>query len=194
VWGHPVLRPLALTVAVFAFVSEAGWSVYVILVTERFGLGSVGFGVLISVEAVTSVASSFGIAWLVRRTSHSWSLRFSIVMFTVSSLLLGFSTVVAVAFLAALINGTSDPTWNVVSSTIRQRLVPDAVFGRVMTAYLVIAWGIQPIGALLGGVIAEAWGAEWVFVLSGVAVGSLFVLARPMFRAVDEAMRVTDGV
>jgi MFS family permease len=189
VWSHPVLRPLALTVAVFAFVSEASGAVYVILVTERFGLGSVGFGVLISIEAVTSVAASFGIAALVARTSHSLSMRFSIVTFTISSLLLGFSTAVAIAFLAALINGASDPTWNVVSATVRQRLVPDAVFGRMMTAYLFIAWGMQPIGAVLGGVMAEAWGAEWVFVMSGLGVGSLFVLGRPMFRAVDAAMK-----
>jgi MFS family permease len=195
VWSHPVLRPLALTVAVFAFVNEASGAVYVILVTERFGLGSLGFGLLISIEAITSVAASFGIAGLVARTSHSWSMRFSIVTFTISSFLLGFSTVVAIAFLAALINGASDPTWNVVSATVRQRLVPDAVFGRMMTAYLFIAWGMQPIGAVLGGVMAEAWGAEWVFVMSGVGVGALFFLARPMFRAVDAAMQSgTEGV
>jgi hypothetical protein len=58
----------------------------------------------------------------------------------------------------------------------------------MMTAYLFIAWGLQPIGAVLGGVMAEAWGTEWVFVMSGVGVGSLFVLAAPMFRAVDTAM------
>jgi MFS family permease len=188
VWSHPVLRPLALAVGLFAFVSEASGAVYVILVTERFGLGSLGFGLLISVEAITSVAASFGVAALVRRTSHSRSMRLSVVLFTVSSFLLGFSTVVAVAFVAALVNGASDPTWNVVSSTVRQRLVPDAVFGRMMTAYLFIAWGLQPIGAVLGGVLAEWWGAEWVFVMSGAGVGSLLVLGRPMFRAVDAAM------
>ncbi len=74
------------------------------------------------------------------------------------------------------------------SSTIRQRLVPDEVFGRMMTAYLFIAWSMQPLGALLGGAIAQRWGSQWVFALSGTVVGSLLITARPMFKAIDTAM------
>jgi hypothetical protein len=189
VWAHPVLRPLALTVATFSFVGAAGNAVFVVLVTERFGLGSVGFGVLISVDAIASVLMSFVVADLIRRTSHSWSMRLSIVCFSAGALLFGLTTVAAVAFVAGVLNGISDPTWNIVSATVRQRLVPDDVFGRMMTAYLFIAWGMKPVGALLGGVVAEAWGAQWVSIGGAVVVGSLFVLARPMFRRVDESMR-----
>lgn len=188
VWGHDVLRPLALTVAAFAFVGEAGNAVFVILATERFGLSSVGFGLLISVDGLASVVMSFFVARLVRRTSHTFSMRLSIVTFTMASLLFGLTTVVVAVVLGALISGISDPSWNVVSSTIRQRLVPDEVFGRMMTAYLFVAWSIQPLGAFIGGVIAERWGPQWVYVMSAGVVGSLLVLGRPLFRAVDAAM------
>ena len=191
VWAHPVLRPLALTVATFAFVGAAGEGVFVVLVTERFGLGSVGFGLLISVDAVASVLTSFLVAGLIRRTSHSWSMRLAIACFTAGSLMFGLTTVAAVAFLAAVVNGISDPTWNIVSATVRQRLVPDHVFGRMMTAYLFISWGMKPVGALVGGFVAEAWGAQWVSLGSAIVVGSLFMVARPMFRRVDAAMRAT---
>jgi MFS family permease len=193
VWAHPVLRPLALTVATFSFVGAAGNAVFVVLVTERFGLGGIGFGVLISVDAIASVLMSFLVAGLIRRTSHSWSMRLSIVCFTASALLFGLTTLAAIAFLAAVINGISDPTWNIVSATVRQRLVPDEVFGRMMTAYLFIGWGMKPVGALIGGLVAEQWGAQWVAVGSAIVVGSLFVLARPMFRRVDASMRATSG-
>ena len=192
VWAHEVLRPLALTVATFAFVGAAGNGVFVVLVTERFGLGSVGFGLLISVDAVASVLTSFFVARLISRTSHSWSMRLSIVCFTAGALLFGLTTVATVAFLAAVVNGISDPTWNIVSATVRQRLVPDEVFGRMMTAYLFISWGMKPVGALIGGMVAEAWGAQWVSVGSAIAVGSLFVLARPMFHRVDAAMQAAN--
>lgn len=188
VWGHPVLRPLALTVAAFAFVGEAGNAVHVILVTERFGLSELGYGLIVAVDGVFSVLMSFFVAGLVRRRSHSFSMRFAVVTFVISAWLLGFTTVIAGLVLAAVMGGLSDPSWNVVSGTIRQRLVPDEVFGRMMTAYLFIAWSAQPLGALVGGVIAEAWGSQWVFVMSGTVVASLLVFARPMFRAVDDAM------
>ena len=92
-----------------------------------------------------------------------------------------------------MINGLADPAWNVVSGTVRQRLVPDEVFGRMMTAYLFIAWGLRPVGALVGGVVAENWGPQWVPLLGGVIVGSMFVLARPMFRRIDAAMAEPAG-
>ena len=193
VWSHPVLRPLALTVAAFAFVGEAGNAVHVILVTERFGLSEFGFGLIVAVDGVASVIMSFFVAGLVRRRSHSFSMRLAVVTFVISAWLMGFTTVVAGLVLAAIMGGLSDPSWNVVSGTIRQRLVPDEVFGRMMTAYLFIAWSAQPLGALVGGIIAEEWGSQWVFVMSGTVVGSLLVLARPMFRAVDEAMRSEAG-
>ncbi|MCP3855518.1 MAG: MFS transporter [Actinomycetia bacterium] len=188
VWSHPVLRPLALSVALFAFMGEATNAVLVILVTERFGFGSVGFGALMSLDAVTSLVMSFFVARLVARWGHANSMRIAVVAFSVASLLLGFTTVAVGAVLASLINGAGDPTWNVVSSTIRQRLVPDQIFGRMMTAYLFIAWGIQPIGALLGGVIAEAYGAQWVYVMAACGVSSLLIVARPMFAEVTRAM------
>lgn len=188
VWAHPVLRPLVIAVGIFSFVGAAGNGVFVVLVTERFGLGSVGFGVLVSVDAIASVVTSFFVAGLIRRTSHSWSMRLAVVCFVIGSLMFGLFTVAAVAFLAAVVNGISDPTWNIVSATVRQRLVPDEVFGRMMTAYLFIAWGMRPLGAMLGGVVAQRWGPQWVSIASAVVVGSLLVTARPMFRRVDAAM------
>lgn len=188
VWGHPVLRPLVIAVGTFSFVGAASNGVFVILASERFGIDGVGFGLLVSVDAVASVLSSFFVAGIVRRRSHSWSMRLAVVCFVVGALLFGLFTFAAIAFVAAVINGVSQPTWNVVSSTVRQRLVPDEVFGRMMTAYLFIAWGVRPLGALLGGVVAEAWGAQWVSIASAVVVASLFVSGRKMFRLVDESM------
>ena len=188
VWSHPVLRPLAMTVAVFAFAGEAGNGVFVILVTERLGLGSIGFGLLISLDALMSLTMSFFVARLVTKIGHSGSMQLSVVFFALSSFILGTTTLIPLVALAMMIGGVSDPTWNVVSSTIRQRLVPDDVFGRMMTAYLVIAWGLQPLGILMGGFVAEAWGPQWVYVISGSLVGSLLITARPLFDRVQQSM------
>lgn len=188
VWSHPVLRPLAFTVMAFSFVGQATNAVFVILVTERFELGSLGFGTLISIRGATSVVMSFAVARLVGAAGHSMSMRFAVVTFTAASLLFGFTTGLVLVVAASMINGLSDPAWNVVTNTVRQRLVPDEVFGRMMTAYLFIAWSMNPVGAFAGGVIAERWGAQWVSVMAAVVVGSLLVFGRRLFRAIDEAM------
>ena len=192
VWGHPVLRPLVVAVAMFSFVGAALNATSVVLMKERFGLSDLGYGLILSLDAVVAVITSFFVAGLIRRTSHGFSQQVSVVCFTVASFLLGFTTVAAVAFVAVAINGIADPTWNIVSATVRQRLVPDQVFGRMMTAYLFIAWGMRPAGAFLGGVIAEEAGPEWVMILAGTVVGSLLITARSLFSRVDAAMAEAD--
>ena len=47
---------------------------------------------------------------------------------------------------------------NVVMVSLRQRVTPDRLLGRVNSAYRLVAWGTMPIGALLGGLVADAFG------------------------------------
>ena len=188
VWGHDVLRPLALTVAAFAFLNEANEAIFVLLVTDHIGLGEIGFGLLISADAIVAVITSFFVAVTVLRIGHSGSMKASVVLYGGAMLVFGFGTSAGTADVAAVLRGISNPLWNVVSATIRQRLVPDQIFGRMMTAYLFIAWGVQPLGAIAGGLVAWAWGPEWVYLISAPAMVVLYVGARPMFAAVDRAM------
>ncbi|MEL7157241.1 MAG: MFS transporter [Actinomycetota bacterium] len=188
VWSHPLIRPLALAVAVFSFVSAAGSTVLVLLATESLGLSPLGFSLLLTVTAVASVAMSFAVSPLIRRFGHSSSMRFSIVTFIGSSLLYGLAPGIGPAIAASMLGGVSAPAWNVVSASVRQRIVPDHIFGRMMTAYLFVAWSMQPAGAFAAGLVAESWGPEVVFVLAGVVVAGLFVGCRPLFHRIDRAM------
>jgi hypothetical protein len=53
--------------------------------------------------------------------------------------------------------------------------VPDQLLGRLNAAYRLLAWGSQPIGALLGGVVGAAIGLQAVFVLAGILGLTLLV-------------------
>lgn len=188
VWGHPVLRPLALAVAAFGFCGEAVNAVFVLLATERLGLSSFQYGLLLTVDAVGSIIMSFFVTRLVTRTSHGTSMRLSVTAWTLFAFIAGATTFIPLIVLAAALSGVADPTWNVISATVRQRLVDDHIFGRMMTAYLFIAWSTQPIGALVGGIIAEAFGTQWVYVMAGCIVGSLLLWAQPLFRRINASM------
>lgn len=188
VWGHSILRPLVVAVAAFSFVGQASSTVFVLLATERLGLSATQFGFLLTVDAVASVVMSFLVARLVKRTSHGFSMQLSVACYAVGSFIYGISMFMPFVLVAIFLHGVSDPTWNVVSSTVRQRLVDDQIFGRMMTAYLFIAWSMQPVGSLFGGLVAETYGPEWVYVVAAVVVGSLLVFARPLYGRINAAM------
>jgi MFS family permease len=55
------------------------------------------------------------------------------------------------------------------SNTLIQVMVPDALRGRVMAVYSMMFMGMAPIGALLGGALAERLGAPLTVAIGGLA-------------------------
>ncbi|MDQ3449293.1 MAG: hypothetical protein M3432_09000 [Chloroflexota bacterium] len=80
--------------------------------------------------------------------------------------------------------------WNVVTVSLRQRIIPDRLLGRVNSGYRLLAWGTQPLGALLGGVIGQLLGLQAVFILAG-AVTLLLLVARATIK--DEAIDAAEA-
>jgi hypothetical protein len=48
--------------------------------------------------------------------------------------------------------------------SLRQRITPDHLLGRMNASYRLFAWGVMPVGAFLGGLLAEVLGLPAVFV------------------------------
>jgi len=188
VWSEPLLRSLVVAVGWFSVIGSAANAVVVIFAKERLGLSDTGFGILLSMSSVGAILASLVVAPIIQRVGGAGSMRVSVSVWTATSVLMALSTnIYLVGFLFAA-RGFSDPLWNVVSSTARQRTVPDEIFGRVMSAYLFIAWGMKPIGSMIGGVVAEQWGSEWVIGGAGVGIAMILIFGQKMFSEVNKAM------
>ncbi len=66
------------------------------------------------------------------------------------------------------------------SNTLIQVMVPDALRGRVMAVYSMMFMGMAPIGALLGGALADHLGAQLTVAIGGVAsvIGAVWFWAQ----------------
>lgn len=78
---------------------------------------------------------------------------------------------------------------NVVGATLVQRLVPDDLLGRVSAASGSASTAIMPLGALIGGVAGDAFGATAVMYLGGIGMDwiVLYVLSVPSLRNMPAA-------
>jgi hypothetical protein len=72
--------------------------------------------------------------------------------------------------------------WNVVTVSLRQRVVPAPLLGRVTSSYRVIGLGAMPVGALLGGVLGRAYGLHAPYLISGVVLLVATGCALPFLR------------
>jgi len=74
------------------------------------------------------------------------------------------------------------------SRSLRQRIVPDVLLGRVTSAYRLVGLGSMPVGAAAGGLVARSFGLPATFVVAGSASAlGLLAALRWLPRSVVEA-------
>ena len=184
VWRHPVLRPLAVMLGVENMAFAAAFAVFVLYAVDPgpMGLSEAGYGVLSAALGVGSLVGTWVAAPAERRLGRVRTLAVSVVLsaatlavpaVTASPLLVGASFVAS---------GLAMVLWNVVTVSLRQRITPDRLLGRMNASYRLVGWGTMPIGAALGGFLAEALGLRATFLMAAAVV----LVLLPGFRVVTE--------
>lgn len=168
-FGHRLLRLLALMVGVSNLAASAVFGVFVLYAVAPgpLGLDEVGYGLLTTALAVGSLAGLSLVEPLQQRLGRANLLSVSILGWAVLLLLPAFTTNVVVIGAGWIVGGTIGIAWNVVTVSLRQRIVPDRLLGRVNASYRLLAWGTMPVGALLGGLAGEWFGMRAVFLIFG---------------------------
>jgi MFS family permease len=190
VWHHPVLRPLAIMLGAENMAFAAAYSVFVLFAVAPgpMGLSKAGFGVLEAALGVGALAGTWLAVPVERRLGRVRTLVLSVLL-SAGSLVVPVVTALPVPVGASMaVSGVGMMLWNVVTVSLRQRITPDRLLGRMNASYRLVGWGTMPLGALLGGVLAEALGLRAAFavatvVVLAVLVGFRFVTEEAVARA-----------
>ena len=168
----PAVRTLVLTIAIFNVTWGAAWSVLVLYVDERLGLGALGFGLVTTVSAVGGLLGTASYGWITRRVSLGGIMRVGLVVETLTHLALALTTVPAVAMAVFFVFGVHAFVWGTTSVTVRQRAVPTHLQGRVGSVNTLGTYGGIVVGSALGGLLARSYGvtAPFWFAFVGSAV------------------------
>jgi MFS family permease len=176
---HRVLRTLAIMVGVANLAMTASFAVFVLYAVTPgpIGLSEAGFGLLLTTFAIGSLIGSLVAAPLEQRFGRVPLIFFSVLVISVTTAVPAFTTSAVAIGGVYVLAGLFIVVWNVITVSLRQRIVPDQLLGRVNAGYRLLAWGTQPIGALIGGVVGELLGLPAVFILGGALMLAL-LLAR----------------
>jgi hypothetical protein len=107
-------------------------------------------------------------------------------------LLTGLVPTLTTTVVGFLLAGTTGGMWNIATISLRQRIVPDALLGRVTSAYRLVGLGSMPLGSAVGGLVARSFGLPVTFVVAGSASGlGLLAALRWLPRSVVERAEAT---
>jgi len=168
--GHELLRTLALVLAVLNLANGAGNALLVLYAVAPgpMGLSEVGFGVLLTTNAVGTILGTVLAPAIERRLGRANILLVGVVMLAAIDVVLVVAPDPVLVGAAFALGGIFFGAFNVTYQSLRQRLVPDRILGRVVATFRMLGWGALPLGAALGGLIGEVWGLEAVFVAAAV--------------------------
>ena len=195
------VRTLVIIILVFNVTWAAPWGVLVLYATEYLGMGAVGYGALTTASAIGGIIAVFSFGWLEKHVSFSTLMRVCLSLEVLMHLCFALTTSPIVAFIIMFGFGLYAFVWGTISTTVRQRLVPMELQGRIASVNMVGVFGGLVIGQFLGGIIAQLFGltGPWWFAFAGSAITLALVwrsishiaAAKPVLDA-DEAGKVAD--
>lgn len=153
-WGQPLIRFMAFLTGGLNLVG-AGMVLIVIVLAKGIGASDGEIGFVFSIGAVGAIVGSL-IGGQIQKRFRFGQVIISAVMIqaVVFPLLLIAPSLWVMGILLGAIWITG-PIYNIVQFSYRLSLIPDELQGRVNSTFRLIAFGFQPIGATLSGLLLE---------------------------------------
>lgn len=153
--GNRMLMTMWLTSTGMAVAAQLAVASMVLFVLGPLGIPEAWFGVFMLSGAVGGIAGSMAANRLQQRFGAGPVMAASTVITGTATVAIGvFPHPIAAATCYALLSATV-VIWNVLAISLRQTVIPRALFGRVQGTWRTLLWGAMPLGAVLGGLVAR---------------------------------------
>jgi MFS family permease len=187
----PLIRASLLASATLNLFNTGFYALLVLYATRDLGMGAGALGVALAIGGFGSLVGAFVVRRLSNRVGLGKAMMFGFVLTPAPLLLVpiaaGASVPALLVAVAEFFNGMGVMVLDVGLGSLYAALVPDPLRARVSGAFLLVNYGVRPIGALAGGLLAAAIGLHatmWVTAVGALA-GVLWLLPSPMPRLRD---------
>jgi len=185
-WSHELLRSMAIILGLMNLASALSGAVLVLFAQEILNVGPLVFTIMGFGFAAGGIIGSNLAPWLSKRLGSGTCLAITLGSSAATAFVVGLSSWWPVVMLAFGVGTTLGSTWNVITVSLRQTIIPPHLLGRVNSVYRFFAWGMMPLGAALGGitvtVVSELYNRRIAlrsaFFLDAAIYAGLFIVGR----------------
>jgi len=152
-WRAVMLRRLAWLLGGFNFIGYGFEAVLVLYGQRVLGLGAVGFGALLTMQACGALAATLIGPVVLRRVSPTRAIVIGMGSFSVVCGVLAIGPPLWAVAAALAVNGFCGMLWNIAQVSYRQRHIPAPLLGRVNSAFRFVGTGPAAFGAFTFGAL-----------------------------------------
>jgi MFS family permease len=151
--AHRVLWPMAIILGILNAAFAGQTAVFVLWAQEILGADARILAYLGTAGAVGGVVGSVLAKRIARSMGSGTALAFTLVAMGVLPAITGFLRDWWAVWVLVVIGSLVGMVWNVITVSLRQTIIPDDLLGRVNSVYRFFAWGMMPVGLLVGGLV-----------------------------------------
>ena len=188
-WRSPVIRASLLATATINFFNFVFWALFILYATKTLGVRPTALGLVLGAASIGGLIGSILTGRISRRLGVGPAFVFSCVLFPAPLVLVPLAhgpywAVLLLLFAAEFLSGFGVMILDIVGGSIKTALIPDRLRARVAGAYMVVNYGVRPLGALLGGALGtwiDLRPTLWISSVAAIA-GVLWLLPSPLMR------------
>ena len=124
------------------------------------------FGVVLAIQGIGALAGSIAAPMVSKYLGRGKALAINVFFASLLVIFIGLSPNAYFFVAVSVLVGFTISVWNILLMSLYQSLIPPELYGRIHGARRTIVWGLMPIGALLGGIIARG-GLRLPFLIGG---------------------------
>lgn len=173
------LRVLALSMGAYNFAYNASMAIFVLYAREVLGVPTAAYGVLLAVAAIGGVLAGWRAKPLTRSLTYRQTMTIACVAQAAAWAGIAVTANVWAAGVLFAVSGGGASLSSVAVGSARQAMTPDALLGRVVSAFRLFGLGAAGLGALVGGTIASVYGLTAALLLSASLLALAALLTWP---------------
>jgi MFS family permease len=193
VFGNPLVRAALGATATINFFNFVFFALFILYATNSLDIQPGTLGLVLGAGAVGGVLGSLVTGRIARRIGIGPAFALGCVLFPAPLLLVPLAggpkpVVLACLFLAEFGSGLGVMILDISGGAIAAAVVPDRLRSRVSGAYMVVNYGVRPLGALVGGALGTWIGLRetlWI-ATAGALLGILWLLPSPLLAAPEK--------
>ncbi len=183
-WRNPLIRFMAFLTGGLNFINSATFLIILVAAKQNLGASETEIGWMFSIAAAGGIVGAVLGGQIQKRFSFGqviitvcWIgvVLYPLYIFAPNFYFLG---------LVACISFMTSPIYNVVQFSYRLALIPDALQGRVNSTFRLVAYGFQPLGQAIAGILLATIGVNYtiLFYFGWYVVLSIMATINPYVR------------
>jgi MFS family permease len=185
-WRHELLRPMAIILGLLNFLATTSTALFILFAQEILQTSVFIFAILGTSAAIGGTIGGLLAPKISARLGSGGTLALALITFPTVSLIIGLTSYWPLVWFLTAFSTIMAVTWNVITVSLRQSIIPDHLLGRVNSVYRFFAWGSMPLGMLTAGLIVDlageftsrAWSLRTPYLFAALGGYLLYIYGR----------------